>query len=133
MTSEDCKQLRDILLEHPALHDGGYGPSAYGDDDANRVILATSIEEFVTAREWIAQHFLPTARINSRRSSYGMKHVMERESGYYVTNGVFIAAMLANGYRMKRKPFYNPSFNVAEFSVRQMELQNETRRKAARH
>ncbi|MGW2395815.1 hypothetical protein ACWCYY_04615 [Kitasatospora sp. NPDC001664] len=34
-------------------------------------------------------------------SSYGVKHVMERAGGAYVTNGVFIAAALIAGYPFK--------------------------------
>ena len=39
--------------------------------------------------------------INLRQTSYGMKHVVERETGKYISNGDFICAAIMCGYKIK--------------------------------
>lgn len=117
----DSEQFQKIMNDHPALRDEGYDPLRAREDNEYHLMLANCVEEFVAAREWIAKNLLHSKRINPRRSSYGMKHVMERDIGIYVSNGVFIAAMLANEFRMEAKSGYNPSFNVREISVQRIE------------
>ena len=39
--------------------------------------------------------------LNKSGTSYGLKHVAERDVGY-ITNGVFIAAAVAEGFRVVR-------------------------------
>lgn len=117
----DSEQFQKIMDDHPALRDEGYDPRCMREDSEYHLMMANCVEEFVAAREWIAENLLHSKRINPRRSSYGMKHVMERDIGIYVSNGVFIAAMLANEFKMEAKSGYNPSFNVNEISVQRIE------------
>lgn len=44
------------------------------------------------------------------RSSYGWKHVMENDTGEYVSNGAFVAAAISLGY--KHTADYSPRFNM---------------------
>lgn len=113
---KDRDQLHAIMEQHPALHDGGYGGKPNVNTEANRAALAGSVADFAKARDWVAANLQPRKQINRAHTSYGMKHLAEPEIGY-VTNGVFIAAMLANGYRMGANPGYNPSFNVGVRSL----------------
>jgi hypothetical protein len=74
-------------------------------------------------QEWVRRHCTPTKGFCRTRSSYGLKHAVERwtatlgetfkqidmhgrgpwESPYfYVTNGAFITAMQREGYRVAR-------------------------------
>ena len=117
---KDGQQLQAIMEQHPALHNGGYGGKPSVNTQENRDALAGSVEAFARVRDWVAANLQPIKGTNRRRSSYGMKHIAESEIGY-ITNGVFIAAMLANGYRMDPNPGYNPSFNVSEDALKTVE------------
>ncbi|MEB3212409.1 MAG: hypothetical protein VKL39_13705 [Leptolyngbyaceae bacterium] len=74
--------------------------------------------EYVTgiaaARRWISrQTFVRTPYCRRSANSYKLKHVMERDCGVYVPNGVFILAMVEEGFRAKRLPdSKNAAFNI---------------------
>lgn len=115
-------ELTRIMEEHPLLHNAGYG-YGYGELEPTaetRAALRNSVERFTAAKQWIEANLRPVKRIHPYRTSYGMKHIAEREVGY-ITNGVFIAAMLACGYRMNPNPKFNPRFNVSEAAVKAAE------------
>jgi len=59
-----------------------------------------SLIEFMAARSWLSQ-FDRIKAVNRCGSSYGLKHVAGRDIGY-VTNGVFIAAAIAEGFIVRR-------------------------------
>jgi hypothetical protein len=72
-------------------------------------------EQVATCRRWLALFARPRKTINPRRHSYGLKHDVERWAGGYVGNGAFIAAALAEGYRVRQvdrgpNAFFNMSF-----------------------
>lgn len=115
-------ELTRIMEEHPLLHNAGYGygRGELGPTAENRAALQASVERFTATKQWIEANLRPVKRIHPYRTSYGMKHIAEREIGY-ITNGVFIAAMLACGYRMEKRPGYNPRFNVSEATVKAAE------------
>ncbi|MDR3335880.1 MAG: hypothetical protein LBT16_01630 [Treponema sp.] len=59
--------------------------------------------------------------INRRYSSYGLKHLLEKETGY-LPNGVLIAAAIHCGFRYKvydNSP--NPCFNISNASIKRFE------------
>jgi hypothetical protein len=58
---------------------------------------------FTAARAWLRQ-FSKLKRVNQRGTSYG-----------YITNGVFIAAAIAEGYRVRRTRGGSPNawFNIS--------------------
>jgi hypothetical protein len=50
---------------------------------------------------------------NKRGTSYGLKHIAEHDMGY-CTNGVFIAAAIAEGFRVRREGRSpNAVFNIS--------------------
>jgi len=59
-----------------------------------------SLAAFMAARRWLSP-FAKTKALYQRGTSYGLKHVAENEIGY-TTNGVFIAAAIAEGFTVKR-------------------------------
>ena len=62
--------------------------------------MPRSLAAFVKAREWLGrQRKIKT--INKSGISYGLKNVSEKDIGY-LTNGVFIAAAIAEGFRVVR-------------------------------
>ncbi len=94
----------DVLLQaHPLLSDHGHP----GKSRLNRTwearqaaflrdreILRASADRVQPAADWLAT-LEPTKRADTRSpGSYWLKHVMERATGTYVTNGAFIAAAL---------------------------------------
>jgi hypothetical protein len=67
---------------------------------------------------WIDAHLVSRQTFNPRHSSYGLKHMAEEDIGY-ITNGQFIAAMMACGYRYKVVGL-NALFNVSERAITQL-------------
>ena len=109
----------EILEAHPLLHDGGYGYGSHKtlpfDEWRGDLLTDDSLIEVDQLCDWIDCCLSPGKTINYRHTSYGLKHIAERETGY-VTNGQFILAALIMGYRMG-KPNYNPSFNMNESGI----------------
>lgn len=64
---------------------------------------------------WINERIEPfrrKLRPQNRLNSYGLKHVMERETGVYVTNGQFKGAMQAAGYEAFDTEDINWTYNI---------------------
>ncbi|HEY2406832.1 MAG TPA: hypothetical protein VGI10_12555 [Polyangiaceae bacterium] len=57
-------------------------------------------KQVADCRRWIRWFVRPRRTINQKRSSYGLKHTVENWAGRYVANGAFIAAAIAEGYRV---------------------------------
>jgi len=79
--------------------------------------LADSAELVHAVLDWMSQNFRPIQSINSRWSSYGLKHVVEASMGVYVPNGVFIAAAIGAGYPARFTDGPNPQFGISERSI----------------
>lgn len=47
---------------------------------------------------WICKNIRPRKSANYGRSSYGLKHILQNDTGIYVTNNQFKDAMLILGY-----------------------------------
>ena len=116
-------ELQQIAAEYPDLTEFGFGiwqgtkpNERQATFKRDRQTLLASVERFEATRNWIQRRLRPIKTLNRRCTSYGLKHVCEREIGY-VTNGVFIAAMAACGYRVKRHGA-NAYFNVAKLKTK---------------
>lgn len=71
-----------------------------------------ALAQFTAARFWLS-HFSKLKAVNPLGSSYGLKHVAEPDIGY-CTNGVFIAAALAEGFTVRRvDDSPNALFNIS--------------------
>jgi hypothetical protein len=66
----------------------------------DKIIEPRSLEQFEAARGWL-RRFDKIKVLNKRGTSYGLKHVAAHDIGY-VTNGVFIAAAIAEGFTVER-------------------------------
>lgn len=99
--------LQQVLAQHPTLSDVGFGP---GD--------AIRLDEFEFSVRWL--HDKPRIKLRGRVGSYGLKHVMERLTGVYVTNGAFIAAALALGIRVQHTHGVNASLGLAIGPLRKL-------------
>jgi hypothetical protein len=95
--------MESILAANPVLNDYGFGPfdvARFAKDRAE-MLSPYSLDDFERARCWLRTK-PRTADVNkSAGFSYGLKHVAEVDIGY-VTNGVFIAAAMAEGFKVKR-------------------------------
>ncbi len=88
--------------------------------DKNQSSLLDSSESFEKAVFWLKQ-VGKIKSFNPHRSSYGLKHLAEKDIGY-ITNGVFIAAAIHSGFKYKITP-QNPNvqFNMSEKSLKILE------------
>lgn len=100
--------LAEVMQEHPFLNDFGIGvfdsrrktPEQRRDElAAGREVLAGREDIVLETAAWLRENVatIKTPTVDS----YGMKHVMERATGVYTTNGEFIAAALIVGYPFK--------------------------------
>src|SRR5262249_30734520 len=99
-----------ILEQEPQLSDFGFGLTDFDKtheervarfrEDRESICEPRSLAQFIVARRWLSQ-FTKLKSLNKGGSSYGLKHIAEHDIGY-VTNGVFIAAAIAEGFSVQR-------------------------------
>jgi hypothetical protein len=82
-----------------------------------------AMEQFHFCADYIGSNLEIGLRANPTVSSYGLKHRVERwysEKGVpaYVSNGMFIAAMIDHGYRVCQIDGPNCYFNITPASVK---------------
>ena len=76
-------------------------------------MLDTHPEQVKNAKLWIASHAHIRKTLNRRITSYGLKHLAERQAGAYISNEALIQAMIESGFRavqIRNTPNYY--FNV---------------------
>lgn len=66
--------------------------------------------------EWIYNNLNPIENINTRHTSYNIKHWIEEYTDQYFSNGELKGAMLKSGYRTKNQNALNWQFNISERS-----------------
>ena len=103
--------LAVILAEYPTLTVYGFE----NPDETDPAEMQERSEElrkseaaFDAACAWIREHLPLTPRSRGYYSSYYLKHVAEVEIGY-LTNGLFIAAMIQCGHRFRQPGRGNPN------------------------
>jgi hypothetical protein len=72
-------------------------------------------DEVDICNAWLRAHAKPTKTIRHDHSSYGYKPAVERWAGTYISNGAFIVAALAQGYRAERTDYGTSN---ADFALR---------------
>jgi hypothetical protein len=123
--------LAEVMRQHPNLNSFGIGvfDASRRTPDQRRTELAAAREELVkreaTVLEigaWLHDNITP---IKTRSvGSYGMKHLVERAIGKYVTNGEFIAAALISGYSFKHRHGPNMQFGMSLRDVKRINSQS---------
>jgi hypothetical protein len=133
----------DLVLERePRLGDFGFGvcdPRSKTPEERaadllrNRDLIREprSLAQFMAARGWL-RRFGKIRALNRRGTSYGLKHCAEDDIGY-VTNGVFIAAAIAEGFTVRRAESGSPNawFNISTEAWRHVERNRESHREAS--
>ena len=66
-------------------------------DDA--LVTERSDEDLVAIEEWIRNNIRPSKEVLYGHTSYGMKHMLEDDTGIYLTNNAFKDAMWLAGYK----------------------------------
>lgn len=120
------QNLKNVLDAHPTLCDFGY--SLYGcgltnEERKERLVkerqymLDNYSEKFEQVVRWLSR-FSKTKTIRKSHSSYGLKHICERDVGY-ITNGLFIAAAIHCGFDFQRSSLMSPNlfFNISKKEV----------------
>ena len=62
------------------------------------LISELTYNEIRMVDEWIRKNIRRSRRILTGRTSYGLKHVLQNDTGIYLTNNAFKDAMLLSGY-----------------------------------
>ena len=112
--------MHAVMNAHPQLTDHGFGifdgyrrkpieeRKAIFARDRACLTEERALGQFDAARAWLRQ-WSKLKRINPRvGSSYHLKHVAQDAIGYS-TNGVFIAAAIAEGFMVKRCDWSSPN------------------------
>ena len=63
-------------------------------------------------QDWIADRIKPASSYQHKRTSYGLKHDFQRETGLWVNNGAFKGGMLAAGFKPYSDLEMNPSYRI---------------------
>ena len=101
--------IQKVLDQVPELNDFGIGLFKNGHGltpeqrkaklEEDRQKLLESIDEFDKTCEWLSTKERRKS-INTSHTSYGLKHMVEKDIDY-ITNGVFIAAAIHCGFKIK--------------------------------
>jgi len=86
------------MIEPTLTPFGIEGPKTFHTDDKFELDYLRQID---TCIEWLKAKKIDRG-INQLSTSYGIKHIIERELNTYVSNGCFIAAVLFLGIPYKR-------------------------------
>jgi hypothetical protein len=103
-------EMERVLEQEPQLSDFGFGLADFYKaheegvakfrEDRENIRVPLALAEFTAARGWLKQ-FAKLKSFNKRGNSYSLKHIAEHDIGY-VSNGVFIAAAIAEGFNVQR-------------------------------
>jgi hypothetical protein len=120
--------LAEVMERHPQLNSFGIGtfdPRSKTREQRQaelvdgRTRLAGREAAVLEIAAWLRENIAPIK--TPTVGSYGMKHVVERAIGKYVTNGEFIAAALIAGYAFKYTDGPNPLFGMSARDVNRFE------------
>ena len=118
------KTLEEIKKEYPTLTCNGWTYYSRGEKISSRDILKCP-KEFKAICEWLNTYIGHRKTVNTNSSSYGLKHTVERAIGHYVCNGMFIAAALACGYKMKYWNGPNCCFAMSQKDLNKFQYPNK--------
>lgn len=124
-------RLAITMSKEPQLSFFGIG--VYGEENLSREEYLGKLRELRNelrrnsqrveqVANWLRSNVMPVKTINTKRTSYGLKHITERHLKTYIGNGVFIAAALVEGYQYQilcGGP--NVSFGMSERSLKVLE------------
>jgi hypothetical protein len=116
--------LDDVMAREPQLCDHGFGVFVDRSKtvEQRRQQLQSERDDLrrreaivVRVRDWLLANIAPIKTPTA--GSYGMKHVVEKAIGEYITNGELIAAAMMAGYPMSRPHGPNVDFGMSKRDV----------------
>ena len=87
-----------------------------GYEDAG-LITDKPVEEQQQVMAWIRRNIPPRKTENQRHTSYGIKHILQHDTGIYLTNNEFKDAMMLAGYQPVDENALNWTYGISEKSV----------------
>ena len=94
-------KIEDILKIEPTLTPFGIeGQNTFHSDDK---FDQDYIKQLQTCIDWLKEKVVDN-QMNRKTSSYGIKHIIERELDTYVSNGCFIAAVISLNIPYEKVP-----------------------------
>lgn len=98
----------------------------FGRNDFGNPSKSLDLKEVNNVADFIRLRLSKQKSINKMRSSYGIKHDVERAMGVYVSNGTLIAAMILEGFSYERGSV-NAWFNVTSDSLENIDERKQER------
>ncbi|MGH3947502.1 MAG: hypothetical protein ACRDSE_00020 [Pseudonocardiaceae bacterium] len=127
--------LAEVMERHPQLTSFGigvYDPRCKTSEQRQaelaeeRAVLAGREATVLEIAAWLRENVRPIK--TPTVGSYGMKHVVERAIGKYVTNGEFIAAALMAGYAFKHTDGPNVLLGMNARDVKRIDATEQSAR-----
>jgi len=75
--------------------------------DEYEFLLGRRPEDYIIIKDWVDNKLMPfmtRKSFNERHTSYGLKHIAEKELGFYVSNGDIKLALMENNVPFKEYP-----------------------------
>ncbi len=89
------KQVEMALKVEPQLNPDGLLPSLDGSFQSDDLLQVDSIKQFLLCQQWLSlMKYRKTC--HTKYTSYTYKHLVEEWADKYVSNGAFIAAVIAS-------------------------------------
>ena len=102
------KTLEQIKKEYPTLSTNGLGYYSYRGEYISSGDITKRPKEFEAICDFLNENVTPI-KTPTGPGSYGWKHIVEGNINHYIANGMFIAAALACGYKMKYNKNFGPN------------------------
>lgn len=80
------------------------------------LLTELSKEEQMQVLDWIEENIVPRKTAYEGVSSYGLKHILTRDTGIYLTNNQFKHAMLLAGFKPVRSYMLNWHYCISKKS-----------------
>ena len=129
----NCKDIEQIMARVPQLNAFGIGvfearrktpDNRASELESEREELRNSVDACNKCCQWLRGNISKIKTINQRHTSYGLKHLAEKDIGY-ITNGVFICAAIHCGFPYKLTDGPNVRFGMSERSITQIEKRRD--------
>ncbi len=116
MKSEEIvSRIINVIESNKSLTDFGIRQKNDEKYSKDRELLLKNKKAVFKTYLWIKEYMDPIKSYNTRHSSYGLKHIAEKQIGY-ITNGTFITAAIMAGHKAMPTSYKSPNvwFNMSE-------------------
>lgn len=100
----------EMVDGHPVSFNNSFGEPWIGGERFHSIPLQAQAE----CIKWCKTYLKPTKCANNRHTSYGLKHMLQRDTGIYITNDQFKDLMLTLGYKPVDSSQFNWTFCISE-------------------